>query len=265
MNLKALRRYAAAMMTIAALMTVLVISGRKSRAVHRELTCSGIEVEFTDHERTSFVSREDVVGYIEKDYGKCSGKRLEELNLAEIEKVLDGRSAILKSEAYTTRDGKLHISISQRKPAVRLISGQNGWYADDTGFIFPLQKNYTSRVPIVDGNIPLSLTAGFKGVPAAKKEKEWLDGILGLANFLKSNRKWDDTIAQIHVEDNGHLILIPRKGRERFIFGRPEEFARKFGKIEDYYRFIVPEKGENTYASVNVSFDGQIVCRKQIN
>ena len=59
-------------------------------------------------------------------------------------------------------------------------------------------------------------------------------------DFLSRNRRWDDAIAQIHINENGHLMIVPRKGRERFYMGRPEEFDRKFAKIEDYYRYIVP-------------------------
>lgn len=262
MNLRSIWRYAVAAAILAALAFVLAVFSRKDKAVHKERTCTAIKVEFQERNGIRFVSDEDVKGYIEKDYGKCSGRRLEELDLAQIEKILNGKSAILKSEAYTTNDGTLHIMISQREPVVRLISGKGGWYADATGYIFPLQKNYTSRVPIVDGSIPLDITPEFKGIPATKREQEWLNGILGLVSYLQCNRKWNDSIAQIHVSSNGHLVLVPRKGREKFIFGRPEEFARKFAKIEDYYRFIVPEKGDKAYTYVNVSFDGQIICRK---
>ncbi len=262
MSIRGFLKYAGLAVTMAAIVTVLIISGRKDSAVYKEITCSGIKVEFKNADRLNFVSEADIKQYITKGYKVCSGMRLEGIDLALIESILDSKSAILKSEAYTTRDGVLHIEIYQREPVVRLISSRGRWYADETGYIFPMQKNYSSRVPVIDGSIPLDIDSDFKGIPEKKKDKEWLNGILELVEFLGDNRKWNDSIAQIHVNENGHLVLVPRKGREKFYFGRPEQFERKFAKIEDYYRFIVPEKGEKAYSYVNVSFDGQIVCRK---
>lgn len=228
----------------------------------RERTCTGLEVDFRGNEDNAFLSKEDIKNYIMKDYGQYSGRRLEELDLRRIEEILDGKSAVLKSEAYTTKDGILHISISQRQPVVRFISGNYGWYADETGFMFPLQKNYSSRVLIIDGNIPLNVEKDYKGLPKTAKERKWMEGILDLVKYISQHREWERAIIQIHVENKGHLVLIPREGKERFILGRPEDFDRKFGKIEDYYRYIVPTKGEGYYKTVNVAFDGQIVCRK---
>lgn len=255
-------KYAVAALIIAVLAGILAVSSREGRKERRELTCAGIKVEILDRGGVSFVSESDVKEYITRGYENCAGKRIDEIDLSRIEEILDGKSAILKSEAYTTRDGILHVLISQRIPVVRLMSDRGGWYADADGYMFPLQKNYTSRVPIVDGSIPLSISGGFKGKLASASERQWLDGVLDLVDFLAGNRRWNDAIAQIHVGDNGHLVIVPRKGRERFYMGRPEEFGRKFAKIEDYYRYIVPEKGQDAYSYVNVSFDGQIVCRK---
>lgn len=255
-------KYAVAALIIAVLAGILAVSSREGRKERRELTCAGIKVEILDRGGVSFVSESDVKEYITRGYENCTGKRIDEIDLSRIEEILDGKSAILKSEAYTTRDGILHVLISQRIPVVRLMSDRGGWYADADGYLFPLQKNYTSRVPIVDGSIPLSISGGFKGKLASASERQWLDGVLDLVDFLSGNRRWNDAIAQIHVGDNGHLVIVPRKGRERFYMGRPEEFGRKFAKIEDYYRYIVPEKGQDAYSYVNVSFDGQIVCRK---
>lgn len=255
-------KYAVAALIIAVLAGILAVSSREGRRERRELTCAGIKVEILDRGGVSFVSESDVKEYITRGYENCAGKRIDEIDLSRIEEILDGKSAILKSEAYTTRDGILHVLISQRIPVVRLMSDRGGWYADADGYLFPLQKNYTSRVPIVDGSIPLSISGGFKGKLASASERQWLDGVLDLVDFLSGNRRWNDAIAQIHVGDNGYLVIVPRKGRERFYMGRPEEFGRKFAKIEDYYRYIVPEKGQDAYSYVNVSFDGQIVCRK---
>ena len=179
-----------------------------------------------------------------------------------IETLLEGKSAILRSEAYVTKDRMLRINILQRRPVLRFRKAGQGWYADAQGYIFPLQEHFTARVPIVDGAVPITVPEGFKGRISDEKENRWLAGMLEMVRFMEHSRIWKDAIVQMHVENNGDLVLIPREGKERFIFGNPFDCADKFGRLEDYYRYIVPEKGADYYRTVNVKFEKQIVCRK---
>lgn len=253
-------RKAISIVSLAALATLflLIMGGNtKKRSL---LTCDGIRVFFADSLR--FVTEEDVKGYLDAKYGAYIGQRLDSIKLHRVESILDAQSAILKSEAYTTDDGKLNIVITQREPAVRFQKEGTGFYADERGFIFPLQEKYTSNVPVIDGNIPVSISEGFKGVSGSGEEQEWMNGAIALVNYIEKDRIWKDNIVQIHVDEKGDLILIPREGNERFIFGSPFEISQKFERISKYYEYILPEKGEGYYRTVNVKFDRQIVCKK---
>ena len=224
-------------------------------------TCSSVDVRIKD--RFEFVKKTDVEEYLNRYYGSYVGQRLDSVDLVRIESMLDRQSAVLKSEAWTTRDGVLHIEISQREPVVRFQKGGYGFYADDRGFIFPLQSNYTSLVPVVDGNLPLTVETGFKGEPATDGEKNWVSGILEMVRFMQHSRTWAESIVQMHVDSRGDLILIPREGKERFIFGYPSEIPAKFARMEEYYRYIKPSKPEGFYSSVNVKYNGQVICREK--
>lgn len=236
-----------------------VIHGMNQRRIG-QLTCIGVKVEFTDD--FNFVTVKDIEGYLGKGYGAYIGQRLDSVDLAKVERILDGKSAILKAEAYTSPDGYLNVKIRQREPAVRFQKEDNGFYADEKGFLFPLQRNYTSMVPIIDGAVPLDVERGFKGRPKTEREQEWLADVLDLVNFMKESEIWAENISQINVRDNGDLVLIPREGKERFIFGPATDFDGKFDRISRYYTTILPEKGAGYYSTVNVKCNGQIVCRK---
>ncbi|MGN1216159.1 MAG: cell division protein FtsQ/DivIB [Candidatus Cryptobacteroides sp.] len=223
-------------------------------------TCAGVRVEY--NEDYVFVSPEDIEGYLKSDYGPIVGQRLDSVDLRRIEEILDAKSAVLKAEAYTTPDGYLNAKLFQREPAVRFQKGDTGFYADERGFIFPLQSNYTSRVPIMDGNIPLDVQADYKGEPRSEKEKEWLAAAIRLVHFIKDSKVWSENISQMTVNSDGDIVMVPRKGNEKFIFGGPDSPEAKFGRIERYYNTIAPAKGQDTYSTVNVKYDGQIVCRK---
>lgn len=226
----------------------------------RELTCAGVKVEFADNRK--FVTQADIESYLKRDYGPYIGQRLDSVDLKKVEQILNGKSAIRKTDAYKTPDGLLNIKIYQREPVVRFQKGNLGFYADERGFLFPLQHNYVSDVPVFDGAVPLDFTAGYKGEPKNKVQQVWLSEVLAMVRWMKASRTWAENISQITVEPDGGLVLIPRKGKERFLFGRPVEVEEKFARIEKYYSAILPEKGAGYYSTINVKYHKQIICRK---
>jgi cell division protein FtsQ len=83
-----------------------------------------------------------------------------------------------------------------------------------------------------------------------------------MVTFMEASKVWAENISQITVKPGGDLVMVPREGKEVFIFGQPTDVAAKFEKIGRYYTAIVPDKGEGYYSTVNVKFKDQIVCRK---
>lgn len=243
---------------LAACLVVAYMSGVSCRA---PLKCTGLNVVIADSSMNRFVSKADVKKFLDKEYGEYVGMLLDSIDLAKVEKIIDGRSAVNKSEAYTTRDGMLNVKVTQRTPVVRFQKSDGGFYADAEGFLFPLQSSYASRVQVIDGEIPLKANSGYKGEITDEKERAWLEKVIDLVNYMENSRTWKDKIVQITVCDGGELIMVPREGKERFHFGQPDEIQEKFRKMEKYYTAVVPAKGEKEYSVVNLEYDGQIVCR----
>ena len=234
------------------------MAGRQLRSTY---TCQGLEVTIKDSLENSFVSAADVKAYLDREYGIYKGIPLDSLDMIRIESIVDGRSAVKKSQAYVTRDGILHIDVTQRKPVVRFQKAGGGFYADKEGYIFPLQKSYASHVQVIDGNIPLAANSGYKGELQNDREKKWFKDMMELINFMEDSRTWKDKIVQIHVNGNRDLILIPREGNEHINFGQPDNIEEKFAKLEKYYTSIIPAQGNGRYTKVDLRYRGQIVCR----
>ena len=247
-------------LVLAALLAVTLLISAGNGRKRALITCEGVRVTFADDYR--FVTEDDIKAYLDKYYGAYIGQRLDSIRLHKVEDILNVQSAVLNSEAYTTDDGMLNIMITQREPVVRFQKGDYGFYADECGFIFPLQDNYTSYVPVIDGDIPISSEKGYKGAPENDTERQWMQGIISLLQYMEKSRIWEENIVQMHVDRNGDLVMIPRQGGERFIFGSPFGAAGKLDRMADYYRYILPEKGEGYYRTVNVKFDNQIVCKR---
>lgn len=217
---------------------------------HREqLICTGIEIEVTDSLENQFVLADDVKGFLANEYGECLGVALDSINLDAIENLLKSKSAILETEAYTTKNGILKIEVNQRKPIVRFIGQDIGYYADRHGRAFPLQSTYTSYVQTVDGNIP-EITDSAK-----------IRRIVRLVNFIEDSSDWKDKIVNISIDTTGNLTLIPRKGNERFLFGQPDDIANKMERMKLYYTSIIPATDSSRYTTINVKYSGQIICK----
>ena len=104
---------------VAVILVCLCVSAGISKAKRAKTLCSGTEVEIADSAENRFVSEADILEYMEKDYGKTEGIPIEDIDLKKMEDILDSQSAVLKSEAYCTKDGILHVKITQRIPVMR--------------------------------------------------------------------------------------------------------------------------------------------------
>lgn len=240
----------------------IIISFTAGANARKTIACEAINVVIKDSTENGFVSKADILSYIDREYGRYIGIPVDSIDLCRIEKIVNGRSAVKKSQAYVTKDGTLHIEVTQRKPVVRFQKKNGGFYADSEGFIFPLQRTYSSHVQIIDGNIPLAANSGYKGAIEDPEEMEWFRRMMNVVNYIEDSRTWRHKIVQIHVLENGELLLIPRKGNENFLFGHPDNIEDKFKKMGKYYTHIIPEKGEGHYKTVDLKYEGQIVCRK---
>ena len=211
---------------VAACVFLALVGDRVGAANRHEVTCNAVEAIIADSAQRRFVSEEDIRDWM-ADYGTYLGLRLDSVDLRRVEAVIDGKSAVRKSEAWLTDDGVLHVSVTQREPVVRFQSASGGFYADADGFLFPLQLRHTARVPVVDGNLPLRPGKDFKGEPATEKERQWVRSMLELVRYLGERKEWNDLVGQITVDKDGNLVLIPREGTERFVFGTPTAWTSK--------------------------------------
>ena len=88
-----------------------------------------------------------------------------------------------------------------------------------------------------------------------------MDQIIGLVNYMDGS-VWQRNISQISVNSRGDLVMVPREGSERFLFGAPTRVQEKFDLMSTYYESVVPVHDPNWYRSVDVRFRGQLICRR---
>ena len=87
-----------------------------------------------------------------------------------------------------------------------------------SGYIFPIRKKYSARIPIIDGEFPFHEDREFRGEIKDKKGREWMNGMIGLLKYIEGNRTWREAIVQITSAADGSLTLVPAEGDEVFLY-----------------------------------------------
>lgn len=101
-----------------------------------------------------------------------------------------------------------------------------------------------------------------------KLEKSYED-FMKLLTFVETVERddfWRSEVVQIvaHTTSSGALEvdLVPRSGRHTIRFGRLERVEEKFAKLMRFYRNGLTKIGWDEYRTIDVRFDGQVICKR---
>ncbi len=204
----------------------------------------------------NLISKKDVVmlfrGYLGYDLRNAT---IEELDLNMLEKILLDDSRVKRAEVFIDAHKVVNVYIKQRKPIVRVNSGEAfSYYLDDEGVVVPVEKGNPIRVPIATGNIE-GVNEGL-----SSKGNSNLKRIFQVASFVEKDVFLRSLVEQIHVKDDGSIMIIPKLGREKIAFGRVKDMKSNFKKLKDFYRNGLSKNGWDQFAELNLNYKGQIVA-----
>jgi len=229
-----------------------------------ETPCNLIDISLPDSLSSRFVTQDDILNVINAPDNQILGYPIGTLDTREIENRLILNPALKKVEAYKTIGGKLHIEAIQRVPVVRIINNKgSSFYLDAEGAVVPFSEKFTPRVLIASGYINESkeIRQGLKinNIDSDNIIKQ----VYELGCFISSHDFWKAQIEQIYVNKNGEFELVPRVGAYRIIFGSFDGYRGKFRKLYVLFEKGLNKVGWNKYETINLKFDGQIVCTKR--
>jgi cell division protein FtsQ len=188
---------------------------------------------------------------------KLIGMPMGEVDVAKMEAALSKKLLIEKAEVYTDLNGELNLSITQRRPVLRVIRYDGTqFYIDQYGVKIPLSEYYTCKVPIASGNIFERYEKGDSVYSFVGKQ------LFKMASYVDKHPFYDALIDQIFVRADNELILVPKIGSEVIVFGDVENLEAKFKKLLVFYQEGLNRIGWNAYKSIDLRFDGQVICKK---
>lgn len=221
---------------------ITLLSGKGSNR-----TCSGIEIIISDSLKQHFISKKEVLRYLNSHQISPIDKPMAAINTEEIEKTLMGNELIANVEVFKTPSGIIKFVIEQKIPILRIISNNGNYYIDNSGRYMPYTPNYAVDVPLATGSI----------------EKEFaMTNLYDFTLFLRNNKFWDNQIEQIYVHPNGDVELIPRVGNHRIILGALDDYEEKLKNLMLFYEQVIPKTGWEKYKIINLKYKNQLVCIK---
>ena len=234
------------------LIAYLAVCGFVWHAGEPEMVYKGVRVAICDSAIAQFVSKNDVMRVVNSaDSLKATGKKKSRFNTLALEKVLLKNSLIANADCYPTPDSMLRIDIYQRRPMLRVKSSDmnRDFYVDENGeFMAYKPSGKAIDVPLATGHISKQMALG---------------PLCTLARFLHKHERWNKDIAQIYVDKEGDIQLVPRKGDHIIVLGTMDDYEAKFDRLDDFYDKVLDRKGWNSYKVINLKFKRQVVAEKK--
>lgn len=221
-----------------------------------ENTCTEVKVILPGNQY--FIERAEVDEILVSKNGLLIGRRLNNINLQKLENRLRANPFIEYANVFADMNGIIHADIKQRVPVLRVfnIAGQD-FYIDQNGLKIPLSDHFTARVLAVNGNI----TEGFSGKVDTIRTQLVKD-LFKVSLYISQDSLWNEQIVQMYVNDKKEIELVPRVGNQKIILGDAIGIEDKFRRLLAFYKKAIPHVGWDTYSSINLKFNGQIVCEK---
>jgi len=183
----------------------------------------------------------DVMTTIERSFGfKLESQKIGLVNIERVERVMEDEPFVKDAEVFMDTKNRVHISISQREPILRIIDkDSNNFYLDTEGQKMPLSKHYTARVLVATGEI----TPHEPNYMIASKG-HILKDLYYLTQYIRANDFWNSMVEQVHVKKSEFIL-------------------NKFRRLRKFYEEGMSRVGWRKYNTIDVRFDGQVVGKQK--
>jgi cell division protein FtsQ len=193
-----------------------------------------------------FMTSTDIEREITKVIGPLNKHRVGDVSCDVLEQELAQNPFIEEVNVYVSGNSKLTAQITQREPVMRVMSQGLDFYVDSKGNKLPVSRNHTARVHVITGTM------------AALQPQDMLE----LVEALRKDKFMNAFIDQVVYQGKNEIILIPKVGTMKILFGAADRITEKFENIEAFYTEVIATTGWDMYESIDVTYRNQIICKK---
>ena len=179
------------------------------------------------------------------EYIGCISKDVIDLKALELK--ISSNEMIEKSEVYINIEGELVIDVKQRKPYARVIS-DSSYYIDSNAKKMPLSSDHSARVLLVYG-----LT-----------NESQIDKVFKLIKTIYDDEFLSLYVTNILVDTNNEIYLQIRDSDFEILVGDLNNLDQKMKNFKAFYQKAYKDGILKNYKKVNLQYNNQVVCTKNI-
>jgi cell division protein FtsQ len=224
-----------------------------------EVVCKNVKIYIPGNQY--FIDRQEVDKILLANGHVLMGRKIENINIHDLENRLRANPFIEFATVYADMDGTITVQITQRQPILRLINRFNqDFYVDQHGLKIPLSANFTARVTVANGFIDELFANRIDTLNTALARD-----LFKTADYISKDSLWNAQIAQLYVNQNHEIELVPRVGNQRILLGNADSLDTKFHNLLVFYKKALPQVGWDAYRVINVKYANQVVGVKNEN
>lgn len=212
--------------------------------------CGGVVVRIDAHQggEPLFLSPDGIVDELTRHGIVLKGRPLDSIDLRGIEKTLSSLSVYEQVEAFVSpSSATLQIRLKEKHPLfiVQDRTGKSHYVTEGRGTI-SVRQGFATYLPIVSGDLDLQYATS---------------DVYDLMAVLRRDSDLVDYFGQVYVDASDGIVLIPRIGHTRVIIGKTTDWEEKLRKWRIFASSVLPRRGMNAFAYVNLDYAGQVVAR----
>jgi len=240
-------------------LTGLIVLMSFINAKESAVVCTGVKVYIPGNEY--FIDQKEVDNILQVSSNSLVGRKMVNINIHQLENKLQSNPFIESAKVFADMDGLIRVEVTQRHPILRIMNRfDQDFYVDEHGLKIPLSNNFTSQVLAANGNIDELFTNRIDTLHTALAKD-----VFKAANFIRKDTLWNAQIAQIYVNQNHEIELVPRVGNHKILLGNADSLANKFHNLEIFYKQALPQVGWDKYKIINIKYANQVVGIKTEN
>jgi len=202
-----------------------------------------------------FIDRQEIDNILGIPNHAIIGSRMDDINIHDLEARLKANPFIEFAKVYADMDGVINVEISQRQPILRMMNRfDQDFYVDQHGLKLPLSANFTARVLVANGYID-ELFANHVDTLHTALAME----LFKTADYIRKDSLWDAQIAELYVNKDHEIELVPRVGNNRILIGDADSLDSKFHNLLIFYRKALPQVGWGAYKVINIKYANQVI------
>lgn len=208
-----------------------------------------------------FIDKESVDNILQVGSNTLIGRKLDNINMHDLEKKLKANPFIASARVFADMNGIIMVEITQRQPMMRMMNQfEQDFYIDDHGLKLPLSDNFTARVLAANGYIEEPFGSKVDTLHTALAKD-----VYKTAAYITKDSLWNAQIAQIYVNADHEMELIPRVGNQHILIGNADSLKNKFDNLLAFYKQAIPRVGWNVYETINIKYANQVIGVKKVN